>query len=326
MRALVTGVSGFVGGHLVEHLLDAGDVVVGLSSRGAWPPELASLGRQVRNEACDLAHVEPNELAETLRRKQPEAIYHLAAQANPSASLDDPRGTWNVNLGGTLTLLEAVRASGLAPRIVLVGTGVSYGNPSPEHLPVSEDCPLRPNNPYAASKAAADILGIQHHLTHGTHTIMARPFNHAGPRQSDLYALSSFARQVAEVEAGIRPGLEVGNLDVVRDFTDVRDIVRAYRLLIERGTPGEVYNIGTGRDVSLAAMLEILRSLAQVPVEVRVDPARVRPVDQPRLLADASKLHAATGWEPLHTIEQTLSDMLDYWRKIVRGPGTKPPE
>ena len=182
MRVLVTGVSGFVGGHLAEHLIAAGDIVVGLSASGRWP-EARRTARSVRLERCDLADGDQDELTDLLRRKQPEAIYHLAAQSNPQASLADPRGTWAVNLGGALNLLEAVRASGLRPRIVLVGTGVSYGNPAPEHLPVTEDCPLRPNNPYAASKAAADLLGIQHHLTHGADVVIVRPFNHAGPRQ-----------------------------------------------------------------------------------------------------------------------------------------------
>ncbi|CAN5908480.1 GDP-mannose 4,6-dehydratase [soil metagenome] len=318
MRALVTGASGFVGGHLVELLNESGDTVVGLSATGRWPDDLAHLDRLARLEAFDLADgTGTDDLAGRIARKGPEVIYHLAAQANPRDSLDDPRGTWALNLGGTLNLLEAVRASGVRPRIVLVGSGVSYGDPAPEHLPVSETCPLRPTNPYAASKGAADLLGLQYHLTHGLEVVMARPFNHAGPRQSDRYALSSFARQVAEIEAGRRARIEVGNLDVVRDFTDVRDIVRAYRLLAERGTPGEVYNIGTGRDVKLSAMLETLRSLSQVPVEVHVDPDRLRPVDQPRLLADASKLRAATTWEPYFSIEQTFADMLQHWRQAL---------
>jgi GDP-4-dehydro-6-deoxy-D-mannose reductase len=317
MRALVTGATGFVGGHLVEHLCASGDQVVGLSARGAWPADLAHLGRLARLERLDLADVAEGDLADLIRRKAPEAIYHLAAQANPQQSVADPRGTWAVNLGGALNLLEAARASGLRPRVVLVGSGVSYGNPAPEHLPVSEACPLRPNNPYAASKAAADLLGIQHHLGHGTDVVIARPFNHAGPRQSDSYVLSSLARQVAEVEAGLRPAVEHGNLAVVRDFTDVRDIVRAYRLLALEGRPGEVYNVGTGRDVPLSAMLDALRSLARSPVEARVDPARFRPVDQPLLLADASKLRAETGWEPAYSIERTLADMLESWRAHV---------
>lgn len=317
MRALVTGVNGFVGGHLAEHLIAHGDVVVGLSKMDGWPRGREELARTVRLDRCDLTAMPEADLAELLGRKQPDAIYHLAAQSNPQASVADPRGTWTANLIGTLNLLEAVRVAGLKPRIVLVGSGVCYGNPAPEHLPVAETCPERPNNPYAASKAAVDLLGIQHCLTHGTPTLMARPFNHSGPGQADIYALSSFAKQVAEIERGTRPRIEVGNLDVVRDFTDVRDIVRAYRLLVEKGQPGEVYNIGSGRDVKLSEMLEILRGRARVPVEVRVDPARLRPVDQPRLLADASKLRAATGWEPAYSVEQTLSDMLDWWRAVL---------
>jgi GDP-4-dehydro-6-deoxy-D-mannose reductase len=317
MRALVTGVNGFVGGHLVDQLHEHGDVVVGLSLHTTWPPGRETLAQSVRLEPCDLATVGLEALTDLVGRKKPEAIYHLAAQSNPQASLADPQGTWSANLLGTLNLLEAVKAAKLTPlpRIVLVGTGVSYGNPAPEFLPVTEACPVRPNNPYAASKAAVDLLGVQNFLTDGLPVLMARPFNHSGPGQADLYALSSFAKQVAEIEAGRRARIEVGNLNVVRDFTDVRDIVRAYRLLVERGRAGEIYNIGSTRDVSLAAMLEVLRGLARTPIEVHVDPARLRPVDQPRLLADASKLKADTGWEPRYSIEQTLADMLNWWRE-----------
>jgi GDP-4-dehydro-6-deoxy-D-mannose reductase len=319
MRALVTGVSGFVGGHLAEHLLQADDQVVGLSSSGRWPDALAHLAARVRLERCDLADATDERLGELIARKQPEVVYHLAAQANPQASVADPRGTWALNLGGTLNLLEAVRASGQRPRVVLVGSGVCYGNPAPEHLPVTEDCPLRPNNPYAASKAAADLLGIQYVLAHGLDVVMVRPFNHSGPRQTPNYVLGGLARQVAEVEAGRKGRVEVGNLEVVRDFTDVRDVVRAYRLLASRGTAGEVYNLGSGAGTRLADALATLKGLATTPIEVFVDPARVRPVDQPLLVADPSKLRDATGWAPRIPIEQTLRDMLDSWREHVRG-------
>ena len=320
MRALVTGVSGFVGGHLCEHLVAAGDQVVGLSATGRWPADLSHLGRAVRIERLDLVEAAEADLAELVRRKQPEAIYHLAAQSNPQASVTDPRGTWALNLGGTLNLLEAVKASGLKPRVILVGSGTCYGDPAPEFIPVREDCPLRPNNPYAASKAAADLLGIQHHLAHGTDVVIVRPFNHAGPRQSPRYVLAALAAQVAEVEAGRRECVEVGNLDVVRDFIDVRDVVRGYRLLVERaGTPGEVYNLGSGRGTKIADALEHLRSMASRPVAVRVDPARVRPVDLPLLVADAGKLRDATGWEPGYSIEQTLAAMLESCRRSRVG-------
>lgn len=320
MRALVTGITGFVGGHLAEHLLDSGDEVAGLSASGRWPAGLAHLAGRAAVEPCDLATVADADLADRLRRHRPDAVFHLAAQANPQASLADPRGTWALNLGGTLTLLEAVRASGLNPRVVQVGSGVCYGNPAPEFLPVAESCPLRPNNPYSASKGAADLLGVQHFLAHGTEVVIARPFNHAGPRQSPTYVLGGLARQVAEVEAGIKPRVEVGNLDVVRDFLDARDVVRAYRLLATTDrarVAGEVFNVGRGTGTKLLDALEILRGLARRPVDVRVDPARVRPVDQPLLVADPSKLRAATGWEPRCSIEATLADMLEEARGAV---------
>ncbi len=316
MRALVTGISGFVGGHLAEHLAVEGDLVVGVSASGRWPAELAHVGRIARIERFDLIEAGENDLVELLRRKQPEVIYHLAAQSNPQQSVSDPRGTWALNLGGSLNLFEAVKASGLKPRVILVSSGTAYGDPAPEFIPVREDCPMRPNNPYAASKAAADLLGIQHHLAHGTDVVIVRPFNHAGPRQSPRYVLSALAAQVVAVESGQKEAVEVGNLDVVRDFTDVRDVVRGYRLLAMHGKPGEIYNLGSNRGTKIADALEHLRSLANQPVTVRVDPARVRPVDLPFLIADAAKLRGATGWEPNFTIEQTLADMLEFCRAV----------
>jgi GDP-4-dehydro-6-deoxy-D-mannose reductase len=318
MRALVTGVSGFVGGHLCEHLVAEGDQVVGVSASGAFPADLDHIGRVVRIERLDLVEAGEDELSDFLRRKQPEVIYHLAAQSNPQQSVSDPRGTWALNLGGTLNLLEAVKASGQKPRIILVSSGTCYGDPAPEFIPVREDCPVRPNNPYAASKAAADLLGIQHHLAHGTDVVIVRPFNHAGPRQSPRYVLAGLAAQVAEVEAGKKECVEVGNLEVIRDFIDVRDVVRGYRMLSTRGRAGEIYNLGSGRGTKIAGALEHLRSLAARPVAVRVDPARVRPVDLPLLVADSTKLREATGWEPAFTIEQTLADMLESRRAAIR--------
>ncbi len=322
MRALVTGISGFVGGHLTDHLLEAGDLVVGLSARGRWPQELAHLEGHARIEPFDLVTNSEAELAQLIQRKQPDVIYHLAAWSNPQASFSDPHGAWTLNLGGSLKLLEAVRCAAVRPRIVLVGSGVCYGNPAPEWIPVTENCPVRPTNPYAASKGAVDLLGIQHALAHQADVVMVRPFNHAGPRQSPTYVLAALAHQVALVEAGIRPCVEVGNLDVRRDFTDVRDVVRAYRLLATQGQAGEIYNLGSGNGVRIADALEHLRSLARCEVPVHVDATRVRAVDQPLLVADASKLQAATGWKPSYSIEQTLADILDHARlEINRTPG-----
>lgn len=317
MRALVTGITGFVGAHLAEHLLQSGDVITGLSISGKWPAELEHLAQQIRLERQDLA-VADGHLTQLITRKQPEVIYHLAAQSNPQASLEDPRATWALNLGGSLNLLEAVRESSVHPRIILVSSGVCYGNPDIHHLPVSESCPVRPNNPYAASKASADLLGIQHFLAYKTDTVIVRPFNHSGPRQVPTYVLGGLAQQVAEVEVNLRSRVEVGTLDVVRDFTDVRDVVRAYRLLALKGQSGEVYNLGTGTGTQIRSALDILRNLAQRTVDVYVDPDRVRSVDQPLLVADSSKLRTATGWTPQFSIEETLSDMLNEWRERVK--------
>jgi GDP-4-dehydro-6-deoxy-D-mannose reductase len=317
MRALVTGISGFVGGHLTEHLVAEGDIVVGLSASGRWPAELAHLKQQARIEQFDLVQDDVARLADIVRRKQPEVIYHLAAQSNPQGSIADPRGTWTPNFWGSFNLLEAVKSSGQTPRVVLVSSGVCYGNPPPELIPVREDCPLRPNNPYAASKAAVDLLAIQHYLTSGTSAVIVRPFNHAGPRQSPRYVLAALAVQVAQVESGRSTRLEVGNLDVIRDFTDVRDVVRGYRLLAQAGQPGEVYNLGSGSGTKIADALEHLQSLAKIPIEVHIDPAKVRPVDQPMLIADASKLRTAVGWEPRYSIQSTLTDMLESARKSL---------
>jgi len=321
MRAFVTGITGFVGGHLVEHLASSGDQVVGISASGRWPKGLERLADLARIEPCDLAETDVDALAERVGTAAPEVVYHLAAQANPQASVADPRGTWGLNVLGTLTLLEAIKRSGGTPRVVLVGTGICYGNPAEGQIPVREDCPLRPNNPYAASKAAADLLGIQHFLSHGTRVVIARPFNHAGPRQSDTYVLSSFARQVAEIERGTRRRIDHGNLQVERDYTDVRDIVRAYRLLALNGRPGEAYNVGTGIGTALSWALDHLRAQATVPIELHADPARQRPVDLFRLVADPAKLHAATGWTDEVPIEQTLDDMLTYWRENLESRG-----
>jgi GDP-4-dehydro-6-deoxy-D-mannose reductase len=320
---LVTGASGFVGGHLTEHLIASGDLVVGVSASGRWPAELAAtVGRSARIERLDLLDADTAAFADFIRRKQPEAVYHLAAQSNPRASRADPRGTWALNLGGTLNLLEAVKAAGLEkpPRIVLVGSGICYGDPAPEHIPVSESCPLRPNNPYAASKAAADLLGIQTHLADGLDVTIVRPFNHAGPRQSPRYVLATLAEQVVAVERGRKECVEVGNLEVVRDYTDVRDVVRGYRLLAEKGRAGEIYNLGSGEGLKLSDALKRLTELASRPVEVRVDPARVRPIDLPFLVADASKLRAEVGWVPIYSIDQTLRDMLATFRTLAAKP------
>jgi GDP-4-dehydro-6-deoxy-D-mannose reductase len=271
-------------------------------------------------ETYDLTAGTEASLVQLLNRKQPEVIYHLAAQSNPSFSLQNPRRTWDVNLGGTLNLLEAVRHASLehTPRLVLVSSGVCYGNPQADQLPVREDCPLLPNNPYAASKAASDLLGIQSYLAYRLETIVVRPFNHAGPRQSPTYVLPGLALQIAKIETGQATRVEVGNLEVIRDFTDVRDVVASYRLLAVHGKGGEVYNLGSGTGTKLADALDYLISVAHCPISVHIDAARVRAADVPLLVADTSKLRRQTGWQPKRSIQSTLNDMLNDFRETLK--------
>jgi GDP-4-dehydro-6-deoxy-D-mannose reductase len=217
-----------------------------------------------------------------------------------------------------LHLLEAVRAGGATPRILAVGSTDEYGLVRPDEVPLREDAPLRPVSPYAVSKVAQGYLALQYALSPGLHVVRTRTFHHTGPRRGEQFAESSFARQLAEIEAGLRPpSMEVGNLDVVRDFTDVRDVVRAYWMLLDRGASGEVYNVCSGRGVRLGELLERLIALSGRRVEVSVDAARLRPVDAPVLVGDPGRLRAATGWEPTIPLERTLADLLDYWRERV---------
>lgn len=317
MRVLVTGLTGFVGGHLAEHLLDAGDQVCGWSARGCWPPDLGHLARSARLDRVDLTSTPIDDLAGRIAEARPDAIYHLAAWAHPSRSRAEPASTWATNLGGTLRLLEGVRLSGLGPRILVVGTGLCYAAPA-GGLSIDESSPLTDDTPYATSKAAADRLALEHRRAHYTWVIVARPMQHTGPRQRQ-YAVSEWAQQVARIERGATAELEHGELSILRDYTDVRDVVRAYRLLIERGTPGEVYNVGSGRETRIGDLLDRLKALARVPVPTRLNERFIRPNDPPRLVLNTKKLREATGWEPQYPIDRTLADLLDFWRDELNG-------
>ncbi len=319
MRVLITGITGFVGQHLTRHLAASGDVIWGLSNSGQWPEEYrAELSRLARVDSMDLADSDCMEtLVEMLDRRQPEAIYHLAAQSNPQASMDDPRGSWAVNLGGTLNLLESVRESSVKPRVLVVSSGVVYGNPAPDRIPVREDCPEMPINPYSASKVAADMHALQAHLGYGLNTIIARPFNHAGPGQSPRYVLANLAQQAAEIVSGKKPAMQTGNLEIVRDFTDVRDIVRGYRLLIEKGRTGEIYHLAQGRGTRLFDSLEVLRKITGHALPQEVDTSRLRGADLQLLVADVSKIWADTGWHAEIPLETTMKDLYEGFLKAL---------
>lgn len=244
----------------------------------------------------------------------PDTVFHLAAQSSVAASFDDPLGTIQNNAATLLNVLNAVREAAPSARVLVVSSGEVYGRGIPGK-PIDEEVPFRPENPYAVSKCVQDLLGLQYHLAHGLSIVRVRPFNHIGPGQSDRFVASSFARQIAEIEAGQHePIISVGNLDARREFTDVRDMVAAYRLAVERGEPGVAYNLGQGDGVAIRDLLNRLIEQCRVPVTVQVDPARLRPVDVPALVCDATLFRTQTGWRPRILLTESLRDMLDYWR------------
>ena len=314
MRALITGIGGFVGRHLVRHLHGEGDEVYGIGR----PIDCVGLPDSLPVTHADLS--DRAAIERVVRETQPDAVYHLAAQSSPAESLADPWATLGNNLLAQLNLFEALLATGRRPRVLVVGSSDEYGNVRPDEVPTHEDVPLRPTTPYAVSKVGQDVMGYQYFAQHGLPVIRVRPFNHTGPGQDARFVIPSFAKQLAEVEAGGDPLLHVGNLDVARDFTDARDMVRAYRLAVLVGTPGDVYNLGRGRSMRLADIVDELVGLCQVPVRVVVDPALVRPTDVPRQEADTRKFTVLTGWQPEIPWNTTLRDTLDYWRARVKTP------
>jgi GDP-4-dehydro-6-deoxy-D-mannose reductase len=311
-RALITGASGFVGRHLAAELDAHGTFeIIGISSRPRPPLDH---GRLI---VCDL--LDADLTRRVLERYRPDTIFHLAGQAYVPRAVIDPAGTLITNAVSQINVLEACRAVGLDPVVVVAGSAEIYGMASPTDMPLTEDQPFRPSNPYAVSKLAQDMFGLQYALSYGMRIVRARPFNHVGPGQSDRFVLSNFARQIAEAEAGLAdPVLLVGNLDARRDFLDVRDVVRAYRLLADARFAGEAFNIASGIGRSIRDLLGLLLSRSAVDIEVRSDPARMRPSDLPVLIGDASRLRDATGWTPEIPIEQSIADTLDDWRGRVR--------
>jgi len=250
----------------------------------------------------------------------PDYIFHLAAQAFVPASWEDPWNTLANNIRGQLNVLLAAIAMGTKPRVLVVGSAEEYGIVAPEELPIRETNPLRPSSPYAVSKVAQDMLGYQYYASHKLPVVRVRPFNHIGPGQSPAFVTSDFAKQIAEVEAGRRePVLHVGDLSTRRDFSDVKDIVRGYHLAITQGQAGEVYNLGAERSYSIREILDQLMALSRVPLRIEVDKSRLRPVDIPEIVSDCSKLRLQTGWQALIPLEQSLNNILEYWRQQVQA-------
>jgi GDP-4-dehydro-6-deoxy-D-mannose reductase len=251
---------------------------------------------------------------------RPDAVFHLAARSSVSASFKNPWETLDNNINAQLNILEAARAIDPSPRVLVIGSNEEYGKPHPDELPVTEGNPMRPMNPYAVSKISQDFLGLQYHLTYRIPVVRLRPFNHTGPGQTPNFVVPAFASQIARIEAGLQePVMRVGNLDVARDFTDVRDIVRAYYLAATAGEPGEAYNLASGRPQSIKGLLETLLSISTAKIRVEVDPERYRPSDTPVIYGSAEKFRRHTGWEPAIPFEQTLHDVLSHWREQYSG-------
>jgi GDP-4-dehydro-6-deoxy-D-mannose reductase len=296
VRAYVTGASGFVGRWLTAHLTASGDAVLGTDR--------------------EIDVTEPDAVTESVGESAPEVVYHLAAMAHVGRSWNEPAATFRVNALGSLNVLEAAARCQPAPRVILVSSAEVYG-PSAGPEPLTESAELRPLSPYAASKVAAEFVGVQVFLGRGVPVVRVRPFNHAGPGQSPDFVVSGLARRVVEAERAGGGAVRVGNLAATRDFTDVRDVVRAYRLLAEAGEPGEVYNVAGGRVTSIEEVAAQLCRLARVKVHLETDESLVRPVEVPVLVGDAGRLRAATGWSPQIPFEETLVDVLESWRDAL---------
>jgi GDP-4-dehydro-6-deoxy-D-mannose reductase len=317
LRALITGATGFAGSHLAEYLIAHTDLEV-------WGTDISSNDRNVAHIKDDLHFVqgdmsEPDVTAGILSQAQPDYIYHLAAQAFVPSSWSDPWDTIANNVRSQLNILQTLIRSEVSPRVLVIGSADEYGMIRPDELPITEASPLRPYSPYAVSKVAQDLLGYQYFASHGLPVVRVRPFNHIGPRQSPAFVTSDFAKQIVEIEQGDRePTLHVGNLEARRDFTDVGDIVRAYHLALERGEPGEVYNLGAERAYSIQDVLDMLLWLSDAQIEVVQEATRLRPSDVPVVVSDCSKFRDRTGWRPTVSLEDSLQHILDYWRQRVR--------
>ena len=308
MKALIIGGAGFVGGYLIRELRSAG-----------WEVSATCLENENITEECTVRTLDilkKDDIQPLLEELAPDVIYHLAAQSSVALSWKRPQLTAEINVVGTINVLEAVKDSGIKARTILIGSGEEYGYIRPDACPLKETEPLLPGNIYAATKACQGMLGEIYARAYKMDIVMVRAFNHSGPAQLPIFVISDFCKQIAEAEKGLRePGMKVGNLSAKRDFTDVRDVVRAYRLLGEKGVSGRTYNIGRGKAVEVRYILDTALKMAKVPINVTSDPARMRASDIPVIEPDTSLVFADTGWRAEISMEQTIADTLDHWRR-----------
>jgi GDP-4-dehydro-6-deoxy-D-mannose reductase len=322
MRVLITGITGFVGSHMAEYALARGAEVFGSYRWRSKTENIDHLRSQITLIESDLRDL--SSVRGLVEASQPDWVTHLAAQSFVGTSWQTPAETLSTNIISQVNLLEAIRGLKLFPRFLAVGTSEEYGLVYPEELPIKETNPLRPLSPYAVSKVGQDMMGYQYFKSYGLPIIRTRAFNHEGPRRGDVFVTSAFAKQVAEIEAGRRePVISVGDLKPKRDYSDVRDIVRGYWTLLERGEPGEVYNLCSGRSWAIQQVLDFLLGESRVKgITVHTDPARLRPSDVMLLEGDPSKIERATGWKVQIPFDQTLRELLDYWRQRIPPPSS----
>ncbi len=313
MRALITGIAGFAGSHLAELLLNRRYEVSGIDYPGASLINLTSFLNKVELYQIDLNNFPI--LKEAVSDCQPDLIFHLAAFSSVQDSWENRELTLRTNIIGTMNLIEAFRHLTHLPRILLVSSSQVYGAVEEEKQPIAEETPLQPRSPYAVSKAALELLGLQYLHSENYPIYLVRPFNHTGPRQSDSFVCSSFARQISEIDGGLRePVLRVGDLSVRRDFSDVRDIVRGYLMVVEKGEVGRVYNLCAGKAYSIRTVVEILLSLSSSKIKVQQDPSRLRVGEIPLCYGDHARVSREVGWEPTIPFAKTLADILSYWQ------------
>lgn len=316
-RAMITGITGFVGSHLSEFLLGKGMEVYGIKRWRSKTDNIEHIIDDLHLIEADMR--DGHSLMEAFKEAKPDYVFHLAAQSFVPASWRSPADTMETNAVGTINLLEAIQNTHQDPTIQIAGSSEEYGLVYPDEVPIKETNPLRPLSPYGVSKVAADKLGFQYHRSFGMKIVVTRSFNHTGPRRGEVFVTSNFSKQIAQIEKGMKePKIKVGNLDAQRDFSDVRDIVRAYWMAVDKGEPGECYNLCSGEPRVIRDVLNLLIKLSKNDdIKTEDDPTRMRPSDVQILHGDCTKFKERTGWEPEIPFEKTMGDLLDFWRVKV---------
>jgi len=311
-KAFITGLTGFAGKHLASHLLESGFEVSGTYLTAESVQEMRNRD-QIDLHQLDL--IDREKTYSILESVKPDYIFHLAAIASPRESFRDPMNTFTTNISGELNIFEAIRKLDLfETKTLIISSAEIYGHVNPSDLPMDEETPYMPTNPYAVSKITQDYLALMYHLTHKLKIVRVRPFNHVGPGQAPIFAISAFAKKIVEVEKGRQSVMKIGNLTSKRDFTDVRDMVKAYLLALEKGEDGQVYNLGSGKSHKMADILDMMIAMSESEIKTEEDQSLMSPSDDPELLCDSSKFTKLTGWKVEIPIEKTLQDTLDYWR------------